>query len=290
MKYKEYTGKMVKIMCCSKCNNKCSHCYINYKGDIDPDELLSIVKKLKKKYQIKLNGTEPLLNERYLESFKEAEEEIVLTNGLIFKNNLQLVDKIIDAGLKRICMSYHFTFQESISKVKTSYLDEIIPKIREKGIDLELMCTISSTNYDKIIYFCDKAVELGANYIYFIEYMQNERVYNKDDDKFLLTDEMRNTFFKLLNEAREKYSKDVLMVTRCGNFGRSPYSNNKNFDCPAYTDQVVMTPDYKIYPCNLLISEKEEIGYYKDGKIFVRDDYESDTSNCLYCLKRRCNK
>ncbi len=44
MKYKEYTGKMAKIMCCSKCNTKCSHFCINYKGDIEPDELLGIVK------------------------------------------------------------------------------------------------------------------------------------------------------------------------------------------------------------------------------------------------------
>lgn len=41
---KEYTGKTVKIMTCSKCNTKCKHCYINYSGDFDPDELYNIVK------------------------------------------------------------------------------------------------------------------------------------------------------------------------------------------------------------------------------------------------------
>ena len=43
---KEYTGKTVKIMTCSKCNTKCKHCYINYSGDFDPDELYNIVKNL----------------------------------------------------------------------------------------------------------------------------------------------------------------------------------------------------------------------------------------------------
>ena len=61
---------------------------------------------------------------------------------------------------------------------------------------------------------------------------------------------------------------------------------DKNFNCPAYNDMVVMTPDYKIYPCNFLISKEEEIGYYKDGKIYVVDDYECSPNECLYCKKR----
>ena len=287
--YKEYNGKTVKIMCCSKCNNKCTHCYINYTGDFNSNELFDIVCKLKDKYEVRINGTEPLLNEYYLKSFKESGEELVLTNGLVFKDNLDLVDKIINSGIKRICISYHFMIQSNISKVKINYLDEIIPKIRAKGIDVELMCTISSTNYDKILDFCEKTVLLGANYIYFIEYMSKEDSTNSVDKKYLLNSNMRSEFFKQLEIARKKYNKETLMVTRCGNFGLSPYSSNKNFYCPAYNDLVVMTPDYKIYPCNFLISEKEEIGFYKDGKIYVKDDYKACCNNCLYYLKRRCN-
>ena len=278
---KEYTGKTVKIMTCSKCNTKCKHCYINYSGDFDPDELYDLVKTLKKKYEVRLNGTEPLINEEYLKSFKLAEEEIVLTNGLVFKDNLELVDKIKDTGVKRICISYHFLLQELISSVKKEYLDEIIPKIREKGIDVELMCTISKLNYNRIIEFCDKAISLGANYIYFIEYMDKNNL-----EGLSLTKEERNEFFKQLSEARDKYDKDVLMVTRCGNFNRDSYKYDKNFNCPAYNDMVVMTPDYKIYPCNFLISKEEEIGYYKDGKIYVVDNYECNPNECLYCKKQ----
>ena len=288
--YKKYTGKTVKIMCCSKCNNKCSHCYINYKGDIAPDELLDIVNKLKNKYEVKINGTEPLLSEEYLRSFKAACEEIVLTNGLVFKNNMDLVDKIISSGIKRICISYHFMIQSNLSKVKLSYLDEIIPKIRSKGIDVELMCTISSINYNKILEFCEKTVSLGANYIYFIEYMPKGKITDSVDKKYILNDEMRNEFFKQLELARKKYNKSSLMVTRCGNFGLSPYNSNKNFCCPAYKNLVVMTPDYRIYPCNFLISEDEQIGFYKNGEIYIKDNYDTMCNNCLYYLKSRCNK
>lgn len=277
---KEYTGKTVKIMTCSKCNTKCKHCYINYSGDFDPDELYNIVKKLKKKYEVKLNGTEPLLNEDYLKSFKIADEDIILTNGLVFKNNLELVDKIKEAGIKRICISYHFSLHEYISSIKKDYLEEIIPQIRNKGIDVELMCTISKLNYNNIDEFCKKAIELGANYIYFIEYMDTNKI-----DGLQINEDERKEFFKEINEARDKYDKETLMVTRSGNFNRDSYRYDKNFNCPAYNNLVVMTPDYKIYPCNLLINKNEEIGYYKDGKIYVVDNYNSNSNECLYCKK-----
>lgn len=277
---KEYTGKTVKIMTCSKCNTKCKHCYINYSGDFDPDELYNIVKNLKKKYEVKLNGTEPLLNEEYLKSFKIADEDIILTNGLVFKNNLELVDKIKEAGIKRICISYHFSLHEYISSIKKDYLEEIIPQIRNKGIDVELMCTISKLNYNNIDEFCKKAIELGANYIYFIEYMDTNKI-----DGLQINEDERKEFFKEINEARDKYDKETLMVTRSGNFNRDSYRYDKNFNCPAYNNLVVMTPDYKIYPCNLLINKNEEIGYYKDGKIYVVDNYNSNSNECLYCKK-----
>lgn len=277
---KEYTGKTVKIMTCSKCNTKCKHCYINYSGDFDPDELYNIVKNLKKKYEVKLNGTEPLLNEDYLKSFKIADEDIILTNGLVFKNNLELVNKIKEAGIKRICISYHFSLHEYISSIKKDYLEEIIPQIRNKGIDVELMCTISKLNYNNIDEFCKKAIELGANYIYFIEYMDTNKI-----DGLQINEDERKEFFKEINEARDKYDKETLMVTRSGNFNRDSYKYDKNFNCPAYNNLVVMTPDYKIYPCNLLINKNEEIGYYKDGKIYVVDNYNSNSNECLYCKK-----
>ena len=277
---KEYTGKTVKIMTCSKCNTKCKHCYINYSGDFDSDELYNIVKNLKKKYEVKLNGTEPLLNEDYLKSFKIADEDIILTNGLVFKNNLELVDKIKEAGIKRICISYHFSLHEYISSIKKDYLEEIIPQIRNKGIDVELMCTISKLNYNNIDEFCKKAIELGANYIYFIEYMDTNKI-----DGLQINEDERKEFFKEINEARDKYDKETLMVTRSGNFNRDSYKYDKNFNCPAYNNLVVMTPDYKIYPCNLLINKNEEIGYYKDGKIYVVDNYDCNSNECLYCKK-----
>lgn len=51
----EYNGESVIIMVCSKCNIKCEHRYISYKGNRNSKELVDLVKHLKNKYKIKIN-------------------------------------------------------------------------------------------------------------------------------------------------------------------------------------------------------------------------------------------
>lgn len=92
-KYTEYEGKSVKIMTCSNCNMKCKQCYVAYTGNFEKNKLLEVVKLLKNKYEVLLNGTEPLIN-NYLDSFKISDEKFILSNGLVFKNNLNLVNDI----------------------------------------------------------------------------------------------------------------------------------------------------------------------------------------------------
>ena len=45
---KEFTGNKIMIMCCSRCNLSCKHCYISYSENIDANELLELEKSLKK--------------------------------------------------------------------------------------------------------------------------------------------------------------------------------------------------------------------------------------------------
>lgn len=290
--YEIYTGKSVKIMTCSNCNMKCKQCYIPYKGNFESKQLLEVVKNLKKNYEIFLNGTEPLLND-YLESFKIAGEKIVLTNGLVFKNNLELIDKIKQAGIKRICMSYQFEIQQDIESVGLSFLDELFPKVREKGIDVELMCTITSKNYDKIDLICKKAIELKANYIYFIEFMYQGNAITKLDKQLMLSDAQRNTFFKNLNEIRKSYNKNELYIYRSGNFGKDYYAD-KQVVCGAGRDIVTMTPDFKIYPCNFLIGEKFCLGYYDGDKIYIDKNKQkeicADFEGCLWTKYKNKNE
>ncbi len=281
--YVKFTGNCVKIMTCASCNMKCKHCYIPYEGDIDPNTLKDIVSKLSKKYTVRLNGTEPLLNKQYLKSFKLAKEELVMTNGLVFKDNLQYIDDIKKAGVKRICISYQFEIQKEINSVGLNYLDEIFPAIRARGLDLEMMCTITSKNYKDLDKICEKAKQLNANYLYLLEYMYQGQAKSKMDGKLRLTNRQRANFLKNLDEVRKKYKKDELYVYRSGNFGSC---KTKKVGCDAGRGMVAMTPDFKIYPCNFLIDKKYCLGYYENGEIFIDKEKQStlcaDYEDCLW--------
>lgn len=277
--YKEFDGKLVKIMSCSNCNTKCKHCYISYKGSFSEEDLFEIVKALKNKYEIKINGTEPLLTQGYLKSFKEANEDKVLTNGLVFKDNYDYLEDIKNAGIKRVCISYHFELHDLISNVDKEYLRNLFPIVRKYGLNLEVMTTISSMNYDKVLEYCKEAIKMGANYIHFTNYMLQGNAKNMEDG-LVLSEEQRKEFFKQIMRARSLYSKDELYITRCGTFDKNPFVEHENFKCMAYNDMAVLTPELKVYPCNFQASPGNEIGFYKEGKIYVRDDLKFDSNRC----------
>lgn len=285
--FKEFEGKIVKIMSCSNCNTKCKHCYISYKGSFTPESLFETVKVLNKKYKVRINGTEPLLTPGYLKSFKEAGEEMVLTNGLVFKNNEKYLKDIKEAGIKRVCMSYHFDLHDLISFVDKKYVETLFPIIRSYGLDAEIMTTISSVNYNKVLEYCEKADTMGANYIHFTNYMVQGSA-KKGDINLAITENQRREFFRQLMMAREKYNKSVLTITRCGTFDKNPLiENNDKFRCLAYNEMVVLTPEFKVYPCNFQASPGNEIGFYKDGKIYVETGLDFNpkecSSYCKYC-------
>ncbi len=285
--FKEFEGKIVKIMSCSNCNTKCKHCYISYKGSFTPESLFETVKVLNKKYKVRINGTEPLLTPGYLKSFKEAGEEMVLTNGLVFKNNEKYLKDIKMAGIKRVCMSYHFDLHDLISFVDKKYVETLFPIVKNYGLDSEIMTTISSVNYNKVLEYCEKAVTMGANYIHFTNYMVQGSA-KKGDINLAMTENQRREFFRQLMMAREKYTKSVLTITRCGTFDKNPLiENNDNFRCLAYNEMVVLTPEFKVYPCNFQASPGNEIGLYEDGKIYVKIGLDFNpkecSSYCKYC-------
>jgi len=282
---KEYNGQTVKIMICAACNNKCKHCYIPYEGNINSEELYTLVTTLNKKYEVILNGTEPLMNPGYLKSLKLIKQKLILTNGLVFADNLTYLDQIkAETDIQQICVSYQFELQEIFGSIDLSYLDKLFPQIRVRGFDLELMCTISAMNYKKVLAYCKKAIALKANIIYFIEYMNQGQAANLDEN-LLLNESQKETFFELINEARKIYDINTLKITRSGNFGPDNKAPKNNFRCDANANMVVITPNYKVYPCNFMIDSQNEIGYYQDGKLMIKEDLVSDCTQCLRLRK-----
>ena len=127
----EFQGKNLIIMCCSECNVKCKHCYIEYKGNFSSDELNKLVLELNNKYNISLNGSELLLNKEYLKILKMLNQNRVLTNGIIIHNNKTLLTEMKDNGIKWVCMSYHFALHDSISSVNKQIILDNIKKLKQ---------------------------------------------------------------------------------------------------------------------------------------------------------------
>jgi MoaA/NifB/PqqE/SkfB family radical SAM enzyme len=282
----EYDGKYVTIMLCSTCNVKCKHCYIKYKGDFKYDEVNSLIDTLQKKYIVMLNGTEPILNKDYYPLFKKLNMKKIMTNGLAILKDPSIVDEIKKYGISEIGMSYHFGIQEELSVVKENQLKKIIKILKDKGIKVKLMTSLSKKNYKNIKNICKEAYDLGACYIKFTNMIRQGNAVNLDEDDILNQEEI-DYVLKTIDEERKKYDKDKFTIKRCGSFG--PNKNKDNFECLACKNMAIITPDLKVYRCIFDIDKGNEIGYVKDGKIMIYDKFrKEDTSYCE--ILRKYNK
>lgn len=274
-----YNGKLVDIMSCTKCNAKCEHCYISYGGNLTGDELYEMVDKLKDKYEIYINGSEPLMNKEYLKSYALANYESPITNGLVFYNKFDYIDTLKEYGITNLRISYHFDMHEEISPVPKSFLEQLFKEIKKRDVKLTIMSSLSKKNYKNIEKYCEMAKNFGADAIKFTNFISQGKAKKMDEDLFLDQSDY-DLFFELLHKVRDKYDKNVLEIQRCGSFGKDTYGKS-NFLCDAGVDFVCITPDKNVYPCIFFCQPGNEIGYYEDGKIYITKEFKNDQTNCL---------
>lgn len=274
--YRLFKGSVVKILSCSECNVKCKHCYISFSGSFNDNELYEVVTKLSKKYEVRINGTEPLLHDGYLKSIEKANQTLVLTNGLVFKDNLDYLDKLKSFGIKTIGISYHFEWHNQISKVDQKFLENLFKIIISKGLEVQIMTTITSKNYKNVSDYCKYCEINNIRRIRFTNFMLQGRA-TELEKELILSDEQLKEFLLMIKELRHDYNKDKLDIQRCGSFG--PLENS-NFECTSGSDSVVLTPDYKVYPCLFMAKSGNEIGYYENGEIYINKEFKNDSKEC----------
>lgn len=283
---KTYSGENIIIMACSNCNIRCEHCYIGYKGNINTEELLSIVSHLKVKYNVNINGAELLTNIEYLKSLQEVKQSFFMSNGLIIYNNPEILEEIKKYGIKSISISYHFGIHDSISKVPEKVIPDIISLIKAHGLQVRLLITISSLNYFKIEEMCEISKKHGVRGIKFTNYLMQGNAKNLDEH-LVLTEDQKEYFFKKIRYVREKYDIDDLLIERCGTFGKDTQNNKCNFYCDSCVNSVVIAPNNNVYPCVFLATEGFEIGHYKNGEVLINDFYK-ESNVCI--ADQVCNK
>lgn len=282
MKTIEYDGQNVIYMICSSCNVNCKHCYVSYKGDVETLKAKADLLKLKKKYIIKLNGAEPLVNLEYLSLYPIIGQHHILTNGIAIYNNKDIFKLFQQYDISSISLSYHFDLQKKVSPIPISKLDDVIRQCKKHEIEVRLLTTISSCNFKNIEDYVDKAYKMGVRGIKFTNYIYQGNAINLESD-LVLTQKQIHQVLLQINESRNNYNIRDLIIERCGSFGKS--TMNSKFKCPAIEDSVVLTPDNKVYPCFFLAKPGNEIGIFRDGRILLYDIKPED--GCL--ALKRCN-
>jgi len=274
----EYQGKRVSIMATDKCNIKCKHCHLDYKGHFKGERLRILIHSLAKKYIVKLNGAEVILHPEYLEILNICGQKFVKTNGVEVVKNPNVLNSLKEYGINSITMSYHFEAHNSISTVPLAIIDEAAKIITDAKMDLWLMTVISKDNYKDIKKMCDQAYKKGAGSIYFVNLLKTGNAVNMEDET--LNDEQICEFLIKLEEARSQYDKSGLNILRSGTFGKVEGVRN-NFLCPAGHSLVAITPDEKVKPCIGMSGSEFEIGHIEDNKIIIDNPLCHDGSKCL---------
>lgn len=276
----KYEGNRVILMACSKCNAACKHCYIGYTGDRTPEELAYLASYYKDKYKIvRIDGAEPLVNLKYLPSYKIVGQNWIMTNGLRIFKKPEIIDLLLENGINTVYMSYHFEIQDSLNGITNEMLNTVIKTLREKNIRVILMTTITNKNASDILKICNSAYLLGASGIEFNKIFIQGRAKNLSN--IALKKEDYDNFFTQLKQARDKYDINDFEIRRSGTFGCDTVNKPNNFKCSAGVKKVCITPDNKVYGCTCICKPGYEIGEIVNDDIYLFSDFVNDRTWCL---------
>ena len=202
-----------------------------------------------------------------------------MTNGLRIFKEPEVIDLMIEAGIKTVFMSYHFGIQESLNGITNEMLNKVIEMLRAKGLRVVLMTTVTNKNAKDTLEICDTAYDLGASGIEFNKIFIQGRAKNLTDVGLLKPE--YDQFFTQLQQARDKYPIEDLEVRRSGTFGQDTVNSPDRFQCSAGVKKVCITPDDKVYGCTCICKPGYEVGEVIDGEIFLYKDFHNDRSWCL---------
>lgn len=280
----EFDGTRVKIMVTSKCTTACKHCCLGFAGTKDIAEVWNIIEQLKDKYEIRLDGSELLLDDEYIRMMKSIGQDNVLTNGrLIVQDPQRYIRLLQENDIGDIYFSYHYGIQEELNDVPLLVVDEAIKIMKNAGFRIALMATVTKKNKHLLEKIVQIAIDYGAFFIQInpIVLQGRARTYMQND---VLDDAERQNLCVELERLKEKYG-DIIEIDPGKAF---EFGLGKDFYCRAVTKKIWIGIDNKVYPCIYLIEPGMEIGVYRDGKVWVEDNVKWGGRRCaayLYCNK-----
>lgn len=169
---REYSS--IRLEVTSKCNLRCDYChnseYSNREDDMTTEEILRLIKNLKKKYPINkilLTGGEPLVNKDICEIIRQISQLGIkvdmVSNATLLREGF--VRELETAGLKRIRLSIDEIGEESSLRATTNpnqiwNIAEMIKKVSDIEVCIHTVC--SPSNVEDLFSVYLKTLEVGA--------------------------------------------------------------------------------------------------------------------------------
>ena len=278
----EFSGSRVKIMVTSRCTTNCKHCCLNFVGTKSPEDVSTMVLALQEKYEIRLDGSELLLNEEYINIMKRIGQDNVLTNGRVILQNPERCIRILrENDIKDVYFSYHYGLQHLINDIPLVDVEQAINIIKNAGFRIGIMTTVTNVNMHQIEDVCKKAIDLGAFFIQVnpLILQGQAKLHMKN---YALSSEEMDTLRQKLLYLYDHYSNRITIDLGKA-FEATP---GEDFFCRAVEKKVWIGIDNKVYPCIFLLEPGMEIGIYQDGKVWIEDSVHWGGNRCaayLYC-------
>lgn len=283
---REFDGTRVKIMVTSACNTACKHCCLGFSGTMAPDVLEEMISSLSPRYELRLDGSELLLDDRYVRLMKRIGQDNVLTNGrILLQKPEHIIELLRENGIRMVFLSYHYGIQGELNDIPLPDVEQAAATVRNAGFRLGLMTTVTKKNRHLVREVCWKAGDLGASFIQINpvvlqgrarEYLQEDTLNETEREQ------LRRDLAQLIGEYRNVLEIDVGKALEMS--GKDP------FYCRAVNKKVWIGVDNLVYPCIYLIEPGMAIGEYRDGKVWVERSVCWGSRRCaaeVYCNERR---
>lgn len=259
-----------------RCNLSCVGCY-SRSGVTKPDptsESLEAMLGFLKRHQIEsvhISGGEPFLREDLSRVVRFAKERIrlkyidIATNGTIYSNEaLRAIAQYVDL----ICVSIGSYQAESRDSIKGDGLFETVMEnvqsIINLGINVCLIPTIHSKNYNDIPHYIDLAQRIGAGINFSI---LSCSACNRNLGKYAFDSQSLDGLAGTLLHLMQSTKRMPSLVARKS--------------CRAGVGQISLDVSGNIYPCHMLQSPTFLMGNALKGEFFNRSSYSPELKKVL---------
>jgi len=188
------------LMLNAECNMHCNHCYVPYAGNRSQKEAVTIIKQLRAKgHKVIVAGAEVLLNPLYLKAYQAAEQNYLLTNGLLLNKTPSLFDELKKHGITDIVLSLHFGIEKKLASVPDRIISGVAREASKRGFNVRMTSMLTPDNYDDVLGMCQKAIDYGAKVLKFNNFVNSGRG-KRHDDYALASEQIQAIFGRSLSQ------------------------------------------------------------------------------------------